>query len=247
MNNKRNYKRPSARKRSTRKRKTRAEREKEILRNLIIIGVIFLVLVSIIAVLVRKNLKKEKAPDKTVIYSSDAISAYLEPTLDVQLLTPNEFSRPEIASQEIQYVVIHYTANPGSSAQANRDYFENLKNTGTTHVSSHFIVGLDGEIIQCVPTAELAYASNDYNTISVSIECCHPDETGKYNEATYESVVQLTAWLCSMNGISVDHVIRHYDITGKDCPRYFVQNPEEWEAFRSDVQAKLEEASEAAK
>lgn len=227
-----------------RKRKTKAQREKERLRNLMIIGAVLLVLVLVIGILIRRS--HQEKPRKAAIYSSDAISAYLEPEIDVQLLTENEFSRPGIASDEIQYVVIHYTANPGSTAQANRDYFENLKNTGSTHVSSHFVVGLDGEIIQCVPTAELAYASNNYNSISVSIECCHPDETGKYTDATYESVVQLTAWLCSRFGLPVDNVIRHYDITGKDCPRYFVQDAEAWESFKQDVQTHLLDADQNA-
>lgn len=157
------------------------------------------------------------------------------PDIDVQLLTVNEYSRPGIATEPIRGVVIHYTANPGSTAQQNRDYFENLKDTHTTKASSNFIVGLDGEIIQCVPTSEMAYASNSRNSDTVSIECCHPDETGKFTDATYNSVVQLTAFLCSKFGLTEEDVIRHYDVTGKDCPRYFVANEDAWETFRSDV------------
>ena len=108
------------------------------------------------------------------------------PELDVQLLTVNEYSRPGTPADQIRSVVVHYTANPGSTAQNNRDYFENLKDTQETKVSSNFIVGLEGEIIQCVPTAEVAYASNSRNHDSVSIECCHPDETGKFEDATYQ-------------------------------------------------------------
>ena len=76
--------------------------------------------------------------------------------LDVQLLTVNPYSRPGIETGKINGIVVHYTANPGASAQANRDYFENLKDTKQTKTSSNFIVGLDGEIIQCIPTWEVA-------------------------------------------------------------------------------------------
>ena len=158
------------------------------------------------------------------------------PQFDVDLLTVNEYSRPGIERSEINGIVIHYTANPGSTAKQNRDYFEGLKDSKATKASSHFIVGIDGEIIQCVPTAELAYASNDRNVDTISIECCHPDETGKYTDATYESLVELVAWLCGKFQLDTESIIRHYDVTGKACPLYFVEHEDAWIQFRQDVQ-----------
>ena len=67
------------------------------------------------------------------------------PYIDVELLTPNEYSRPQIPIESVKYIAIHYTANPGATAMANRNYFENLANTHETKVSSHFVIGLDGE------------------------------------------------------------------------------------------------------
>ena len=163
------------------------------------------------------------------------ISSAERPALDVQLLSVNEYSRPGIQVDHIDGIVIHYTANPGASAQDNRDYFENLARNHTTKASSNFIVGLEGEIIQCIPTWEIAYASNDRNGDTVSIECCHPDETGFFNDATYRSLVHLTAWLCNKYGLTADSVIRHYDVTGKICPKYFVEHEEAWQDFRDDV------------
>lgn len=96
-------------------------------------------------------------------------------------------------------------------------------------------MGLEGEIIQCVPTWEVAYASNERNKDTISIECCHPDETGKFTEETYQSMVQLTAWLCRKYSLTADTVIRHYDVTGKNCPKYFVENEEAWANFKEDV------------
>lgn len=163
------------------------------------------------------------------------------PELDVQLLTVNAYSRPGSQSDKINNIVIHYTANPGTTAMQNRNYFEGLKDSRETKASSHFIVGLDGEIVQCVPTWEIAYASNDRNHDTVSVETCHYKADGAYTEETYESLVQLTAWLCEKFGLTEEDVIRHYDITGKNCPKYFVENEGAWEQFRKDVKTVLGE------
>ena len=158
-----------------------------------------------------------------------------EPDIDVQLLDVNPYSRPGIESDGITGIVIHYTANPGSTAQDNRDYFNGLQYSQETSASSNFVVGLDGEIIQCVPTWEVAYSSNDRNYDTVSIEVCHPDESGKFTDKTYRSLVQLTAWLCVKFDLTADDVIRHYDVTGKNCPKYFVENEEVWATFKENV------------
>ena len=162
------------------------------------------------------------------------------PYIDVELLTPNEYSRPQIPIESVQYIAIHYTANPGATAIANRNYFENLANTHETKVSSHFVIGLDGEVVQCIPTSEMSYATNSRNVDTLSIECCHQDETGKFNDATYDSVVKLTAWLCTRFGLTSENVIRHYDVTGKDCPKYYVENPDAWIQMKSDIAAQID-------
>lgn len=165
-----------------------------------------------------------------------------QPEIDVQLLTVNPYSRPGTQSEKINNIVVHYTANPGTSAEQNRNYFENLKDVKETKASSHFIVGIEGEIIQCVPTWEIAYASNNRNSDTVSIETCHLESDGTYTEETYQSLVQLTAWLCEKFDLTEEDVIRHYDITGKICPKYFVDDEEAWEQFKLDVKKVLEES-----
>ena len=132
-------------------------------------------------------------------------------------------------------IVIHYVGNPGTTAQANRDFFDSYD----SNVSSHYVIGLDGEIIQCLPLDERSAASNNRNPDTISIEVCHPDSTGKFNDDTYRSLVKLTAWLCDEAGLSSDHVIRHYDVTGKICPKYFVDHEDAWEQFKSDVGAAM--------
>ncbi len=162
-----------------------------------------------------------------------------EPDIDVQLLEINEYSRPGTAIDEVQNIVIHYIGNPGTTAEQNHSYYENLSLTHETSVSSNFIVGLEGEIIQCIPTDEVAYATGEANSTSLSIEVCHWDATGEFSDVTYESVVHLAAWLCEEFDLEAEDVIRHYDVTGKACPLYYVENQDAWDAFIEDVAAML--------
>lgn len=150
-------------------------------------------------------------------------------------LTPSSWSRPLKPLKEVHNIVIHYVANPGTSAKNNRNYFENLRKTHLTKASSHFIVGLEGEILQCIPLSEISYCSNDRNKDTVAIEVCHPDETGQFAPETYQSVVRLTAWLCGYYQLSAEDVIRHYDVTGKLCPKYYVEHEDAWRQLKTDV------------
>ena len=155
------------------------------------------------------------------------------------LLTPNKYSRPQIPLETVTKVAVHYTGN-GSTAQNNRDYFENLKDTHYTYVSSHYIVGLNGEIIQCIPEDEWSYCTNQANGYSISIETCHPDKTGKFTEASESALVELAADICKRHGLDpMKDVIRHYDVTGKQCPLWYVTHPEDWTRFKERVAAVL--------
>lgn len=156
------------------------------------------------------------------------------------LLTPNEYSRPGDELKEVNGLVIHYVGNPGTSAENNRNYFENLKDTKERSASSHYIVGLEGEIIQCVPLEEISYASNNRNYDTIAIEVCHPDATGKFSQVTYEALVELTAALCKSYKLDpMTDILRHYDVSGKECPVYYVQNEGEWNYFLLQVNSKM--------
>ena len=162
-----------------------------------------------------------------------------------ELLTENPWSRPGTPLEEIRGVVIHYVGNPDTSAAANRNYFESLKDGAEDiYASAHFIVGLEGEVVQCIPLTEWAYASNSRNGDTVSVEVCHPDETGEFSPVTYDRTVELTAWLCSTFGLTADDVLRHYDVSGKICPKYYVENEDAWSGFLADVDARLAQMRE---
>ena len=198
-----------------------------------IVGIAALVL--FITLLVVAGTRRQKAEKQTV-----SEKTYPDITFDVRFLDPNPFSRPQLALKKVHAIVVHYTANPGVDAVANRNYFNNLPKANErkqkkTYASSHFVIGLDGTIVQCIPLEEMAYASNDRNSDTVSIECCHPDQSGQFSDATYQSLVKLVRYLADGYGLSSDDVIRHYDVTGKLCPYYYATNPEAWEAFKKEV------------
>ena len=152
------------------------------------------------------------------------------------MIPVNRYSRPGTELKKINGVVIHYVGNPGSSAKANRDYFANLSLTGDTYASAHFVVGLEGEVIQCVPMTEVAYCSNDRNRDTISIEVCHADATGEFSPETMESLVELTAWLADTFSLQREDIIRHYDVTGKICPKFYVEHEDAWEALLDRVE-----------
>lgn len=161
-----------------------------------------------------------------------------------KLLTINPYSRSGESQNRIENIVVHWVGNAGSSAMANRNYFENLQNTHKTYASSHYVIGLDGEIIRCIPEDEVAFHAGSYsmNRKSIGIEDCHPDWDGKFNENTYNSLVELCADICKRYELSVDNIIRHYDVTGKNCPKYYVEHKDEWIKFKNDVAKKIGQA-----
>lgn len=154
--------------------------------------------------------------------------------VDQQIIKVDGDSRRGVMLEGVRNIVIHYVGNPGSTAQQNRDYYANP----SSEVSSHFVIGLKGEIIQCIPLYEKSSASNHRNKDTISIEVCHPDESGKFTDASYQSLVKLTAWLLDVCDLDSNDVIRHYDITGKQCPLYFVTHEDAWEQFKQEIKAK---------
>ncbi|HKM35214.1 MAG TPA: peptidoglycan recognition family protein [Lachnospiraceae bacterium] len=159
----------------------------------------------------------------------------------VDYLTPNEYSRPGDVLNEVNSIFVHYTANPGTSAAQNRSYFEQLKDTHERSASAHFVIGCEGEIIQCIPLDEIAYAVQTRNNDSISIECCYVDENGSFTQKTYKSLLSLITYLLNYYNLDTEDVLRHYDCGGKKCPLYYVENEDKWEQLKIDVEEKRKE------
>ena len=160
-------------------------------------------------------------------------------------LTVNPYSRPGTKREHVRDIVIHYVANPGTSAKQNRNYFEGLKDQSgskTVSASSHYIIGSDGTILQCIPLDEVAYGNYPRNDDTVSIECCHPDSDGRFTDATIKSLIRLTGWLCRELSLNEKHIIRHHDVSGKNCPKYYVEHEDAWRTLKKKLAAGIKEA-----
>ena len=173
-----------------------------------------------------------------------------------QLLTKNKYSRPCTLLKAVKGIVIHWVANPGSTAPANRNYFESLKDqvppNNKRFASAHYIIGLQGEIIRCVPDKEVCYhtgaerytnealrrLSSCPNNCTIGIELCHPAADGKCTDKTLASCRELVSSLLAAYGLSKNDIWRHYDITEKICPKYFVEHIEKWDRFKDSIPIK---------
>ena len=139
---------------------------------------------------------------------------------------------------QIDYLVIHFTANDGDTAKNNADYFarENIS------TSAHYFVD-EKEVWQSVRDADVAWHCGTRGTYyhpycrngnSIGIELCSRVEGGKYvfRSGTVDNAVLLTRQLMQKYGIPADRVVRHYDVTHKNCPAPFVENAAAWQDFK---------------
>ncbi len=142
-------------------------------------------------------------------------------------------------TQNIKYIVIHYTANDGDTAKNNVDYYARV----SLKASAHYFVD-ENEIWQSVKEGDTAYhcGANKYvhpycrNSNSIGIELCsRKDADGKYyfKDETIQNAVKLTKELMAKYNIFVGNVIRHYDVTGKICPAPMVNDEILWNTFKA--------------
>ena len=176
------------------------------------------------------------------------------PKIEQKLLSVNDYSRPGYKLHKLRGIVLHWIGNAGTDAEFNWRYFESLKDTKERWASAHFIIDLDGKVLQIVPLDEVAYhagptpdtteTAKKYlgewpNGCTIGIEFCHPDWTGKYTQATWDAGVKLCAMLCKQFNLTECDLYTHHFITGKDCPRWFVSHPDDLVQFEDDVAGEL--------
>ena len=206
----------------------KSKRKRKLRKGRIVMAVIIVAAIVIMSCLVVKRINQNSEAKKVKNLAEIKIPDWI----DSQIIDVDGASRNGYKLKGVKDIVVHYVGNPGTTAQQNHDFYAGNQ----SNVSSHFVVGLDGKIIQCIPINEWSAASNWRNNDTISIEVCHPDETGKFKKKTYSSLVKLVAWLENVCDIDESHVIRHYDITKKECPRYFVQHEDKWKTFKKNVE-----------
>ena len=140
-------------------------------------------------------------------------------------------------SMSPQYITIHSTGNPKSTARNERAWLTNPSNKVTA--SWHIVVD-EKEAVEAIPLNEVAWHAGDGsgqgNRASIGIEICESGNRAK----TLENAVKLTAKLLKERGWGVDRLRRHYDWSGKICPRILADNGwAGWEHFKQAVQKEL--------
>lgn len=134
-------------------------------------------------------------------------------------------------AQPVSFLVYHYVGDTGG-AKANAKYF--CYNDGTS-ASAHYFVdhAPNAEIWKSVPESDTAWhcGAKTYkhpkcrNANSIGIEmCCHqkPDGTWYIDDETMDAAAELGRDIMARYGIPMENVLRHYDVTGKLCPRPLV-------------------------
>ena len=153
------------------------------------------------------------------------------------------------ALSNIKYIVIHYTANDGDTDEGNGNYFAN----NIVQASAHYFVDGDS-VTQSVPDDYVAWSvgGSKYsdckktgggkfygqctNSNSISIEMCDEVRNGvsDFSPPTIENTIELTKMLMKKYNVDINHVIRHFDVNGKPCPKPYVDNAK-WKAFKNKL------------
>ena len=150
-------------------------------------------------------------------------------------------------TEKVQYIVIHYTGSEGTAAN-NISYF----NSGDRGASAHYFVDRSGAVCEyCDPAKWYAwhcggslesshhpYHGKCTNRNSIGIEICthYNGKNWEFTDKAVAAAVELTKYLMQQFGVPAANVIRHYDVTGKACPRVpgwgAVGGSAEWDKFK---------------
>lgn len=170
-----------------------------------------------------------------------------------KLLSKNRYSRPGKPLSKVLGIVVHYVGANNQKPEQTVNYFEWLKNgKNDTYASAHYVIGQDGNGLRCIPDTEVAYhcgakqykqgiterLGNYPNYTTIGIEMCHTKDG--FTEETLETTSNLVAQLLLEHDLDINDLYRHYDITGKICPKFFVEDEAQWEAFRKMVAGKCQ-------
>lgn len=146
-----------------------------------------------------------------------------------------------------EYLTIHSTSNPTSTAQNERD---NLNRAGNTTSTGFHIAVDEKQAIECIPLNMVAYHAGDGangagNSKTIGIEIC---ESGN-REKTIQNAVELVAKMLKERSWEIDKLRRHYDWTkNSGCPRILAYNNwEGWDTFKLQVEEKLKKTNKEKK
>ncbi len=162
----------------------------------------------------------------------------------------NKYSRPGLKLKGVKKLVLHWTANPGAAAANHFTYFDRTIIQAQRYASAHIFVDKN-EAINIIPLDEVAYHANDgtyrgvpelkpnANLLSIGVEMC-VEKDGTFHHDTIARTEDVFVELCKKFELDpIKDIVRHYDITHKNCPAPWVTDSKAFEDFKKRVQAKL--------
>ncbi|MDO4712177.1 MAG: N-acetylmuramoyl-L-alanine amidase [Peptostreptococcaceae bacterium] len=151
----------------------------------------------------------------------------------------SKFNNSSRGGAKVRYIVIHDTGNPrpGADALAHARYFGG----GDRKASAHYFVD-DHAVVQVVADDRASWHCGDgrgrygiTNENSIGVEMCI-NRDGDYDLAFVNTAI-LVAKLMEKHKIPIKRVVRHYDASGKICPKTMSEHDwEEWKEFKSLVE-----------
>lgn len=159
-------------------------------------------------------------------------------TITDSLIPKNKYNRPGTKSTP-KRICVHYTGDCGATAAQLSKYWQNVaagvfKDKSWSWTSAQYIVGLNGEIVRCIPDNEIAYAAANQNADTIHIEVCYKRQSGEFEEKSIAALGELVRSLMKKYAIPAGKVVRHYDLTGKLCPAYYVDEVR-WKALHERI------------
>lgn len=159
-------------------------------------------------------------------------------TITDSLIPKNKYNRPGTKSTP-KRICVHYTGDCGATAAQLAKYWQNVaagvfKDKPWSWTSAQYIVGLNGEVVRCIPDNEIAYAAANQNADTIHIEVCYKQKSGAFEEKSIVALGELVRSLMKKYAITAGKVVRHYDLTGKLCPAYYVDEAR-WAALHERI------------
>ena len=156
-----------------------------------------------------------------------------------KLLTTVNYEKKD--NRKIQYLVLHYVGATGD-AKNNCKYFKDVYRGA----SAHYFIGHNGDIWQCVEDKDVSWHcgakvyKHPYcrNSNSIGIElCCKKDKKNNwyFEDATVRAAIELVKELMNKYGITESNILRHFDVTNKNCPEPYVRSIAAWNNFKSKL------------
>ncbi|ALY08085.1 putative N-acetylmuramoyl-L-alanine amidase [Bacillus phage vB_BhaS-171] len=185
---------------------------------------------------------------------------------EVKHVRRNEFSRPGYKLLRLQAVVLHYTANPGAGADDHFRYFDQSIISSKRYAGCHIVIDRH-KAIELVPLDEGTFGANDGGTVALKLptlrarDARYPTSTGdgnanlltvhiemcqEPNGQIHEDTIKRTALVLQQIQSKYpqlkdtrNRIVRHFDVTGKNCPKPMVDDPKEFTRLLDMVDGKI--------